>query len=382
MDFCFVWGGRKIGGKFRTQHFAGDSTTAISIETNGEPIQALFLEKSKMISVDPSFGIYAFIQSEGRVDEIQALIYPDQRGDGYGLSRYNDSQCLDFSKLVEIEALLSMIEIGRTYILKAVRASEFGMYLDAENLGEILLPKKYSPDSLGIENEIEVFLYLDSEDRPVATTQIPKVEVGEFAYLEVKDTTQFGAFLDWGLDKHVLVPFAEQHRPMVVGNSYIVFLYIDNQDRIAATSKIDKILLEDNQHDFLPQQEVDLIIANSSELGFKAIVDQSYWGLLYKDEVDQRLSFGQSIRGYIKHVRDDGKIDLSLKSGQQIRDNQAQIIHYYLSDHNGFAPVHDKSSPSQIFELFGMSKKQFKKAIGGLYKQGLIKIEKDGIRLV
>jgi len=275
-----------------------------------------------------------------------------------------------------------MIEIGRTYCLEVIKEIDFGFYLDAKNLGEILLPLKHAPDDLSIDDTVEVFLYLDSEDRPIATTQTPKAEVGEFAYLEVKDNTQVGAFLDWGLDKDILVPFGEQHRPMTVGNSYIVFLYLDNQDRIAATSKIDKIVLEDDEHDFRPQQTVDLIIGNSTELGFKAIVNQSHWGLLYKDEVDQRLSFGQSIQGYIKYIREDGKIDLSLKSSQQIRDNYSQVIQDYLRGHNGFAPVHDKSSPAQISDLLGMSKGQFKKAVGALYKQRVISIEQDGIRLV
>ena len=266
--------------------------------------------------------------------------------------------------------------------MEVVNETDFGFYLDAEDLGEILLPFKHAPDDLSINDTVEVFLYLDSDDRPIATTQTPKAEVGEFAYLEVKDNNQIGAFLDWGLDKDVLVPFAEQHRPMTVGDSYIVFLYLDNQDRISATSKIDKVVLEDDEHDFHPQQKVELIIGNSTDLGFKAIVNQSHWGLLYKDEVDQRLSFGQSIQGYIKHVREDGKIDLSLKSIQQIRDDYSQVILDYLRDHNGFAPVHDKSPPAQISELLGMSKKQFKKAIGGLYKQKVITIESDGIRLV
>lgn len=275
-----------------------------------------------------------------------------------------------------------MIQIGRTYNLEVVKDTEFGFYLDAENLGEILLPSKHAPDNLSIDDTVEVFLYVDSEDRPIATTQTPKAEVGEFAYLEVNDNTQIGAFLDWGLDKDVLVPFSEQHRPMTVGEYYIVFLYLDNQDRITATSKIDKIVSEDGQHDFHPQQVVDLMIGNSTELGFKAIVDQSHWGLLYKDEVNQRLSFGQSIRGYIKHIREDGKIDLSLKSSRQIRDNYSQVVHDYLREHHGFAPIHDKSAPDQIFDLLGMSKGQFKKAIGALYKQRVITIKKDGIRLV
>lgn len=275
-----------------------------------------------------------------------------------------------------------MIHIGRTYSLEVIKETEFGVYLDAEDLGEILLPSKYVPGDLSIDDTVEVFLYTDSEDRPIATTQTPKAEVGDFAYLEVKENTPIGAFLDWGLDKDVLVPFAEQHRPMTVGENYIVFLYLDNQDRITASSKIDKIVLEDDQHDFRPHQTVDLIIGNSTDLGFKAIVDNSHWGLLYKDEVDQQLSFGQSVQGYIKHVRDDGKIDLSLKSSEQIRDDYSQVIQDYLREHEGFAPVHDKSPPAQIFELFGMSKGQFKKAIGGLYKQRVLRIEKDGIRLV
>ena len=275
-----------------------------------------------------------------------------------------------------------MIQIGRTYQLKVVRDTDFGVYLDAEDLAEVLLPSKYVPDNLSVDDTVEVFLYLDSEDRPVATTQTPKVQVGEFGYLEVKDNTQVGAFLDWGLDKDVLVPFAAQHRPLTVGNFYLVFLYLDKLDRITATSKVDKVVLEDDEHDFYPQQKVNLIIGNSTELGFKAIVDHSHWGLLYKDEVHQQLSFGQSIQGYIKHVREDGKIDLSLTSGLESRDNYSQAIQDYLRDHDGFAPVHDKSAPAEIANLFGMSKGQFKKAIGGLYKQRIITIEKDGIRLV
>lgn len=273
-----------------------------------------------------------------------------------------------------------MIQLGQTHTLNVVRETEFGLYLDAENLGEILLPSKHAPADLAIDDPVEVFLYLDSEDRPVATTQTPKAEVGQFAYLQVKDNTPVGAFLDWGLDKDVLVPFAEQHRPMNVGDCYLVYLYLDNQERIAATSKIDKVVAEDDEHDFRPQQMVELIIGSSTELGYKAIVNHSHWGLLYRDEVDQRLSFGQSINGFIKHVREDGKIDLCLQSSWQIRDKSSQVIQDYLRHHDGFAPIHDKSPPEQISNLLGMSKKQFKKAIGALYKQRLISIDKDGIR--
>jgi predicted RNA-binding protein (virulence factor B family) len=276
-----------------------------------------------------------------------------------------------------------MISIGKTYQLDVVKAVEFGYYLDAKNLGEVLLPLKYAPSDLVEGDSIEVFLYLDSEDRPVATTQKPKAQVGEFAYLKVVANTEVGSFLDLGLEKDVLVPFAEQHRPMEVGHSYLVYLYLGEFDnRIIASSKIDKFLDDEKPHDFKPQQAVDLIIANSTDLGYKAIINHSHWGVLYKNEVHQRLSFGQYKKGFIKYIRPDGKIDLSLQGGQETRDKYAKIILNYLKKQEGFAPVHDKSDPQLISDLFGMSKGAFKKAIGGLYKQRIISIEKDGIHLL
>lgn len=276
-----------------------------------------------------------------------------------------------------------MISIGKTCELEVIKAVEFGFYLDAEDLGEVLLPLKYAPSDLVEGDYIDVFLYLDSEDRPVATTQKPKAQVGEFAYLKVVDNSRVGAFLDLGLDKDVLVPFAEQHRPMEVGHSYLVYLYLGEFDnRIIASSKIDKFLDDAKPHNFKPQQAVDLIIANSTDLGYKAIINHSHWGVLYKNEVHQRLSFGQHKKGFIKHIRPDGKIDLSLQGGQETRDKYTKIILSYLRKKDGFAPVHDKSDPKLIAELFGMSKGAFKKAIGGLYKQRIIRIEKDGIYLL
>ena len=276
-----------------------------------------------------------------------------------------------------------MIEIGQSYDLDVVKIVDFGVYLDAEDVGEVLLPRKHVPDELSVGDSVHVFLYLDSEDRPVATTQQPKVKVGEFAYLKVLDNSKVGAFLDWGLDKDVLAPFAEQHRPMEVGHSYIVYLYLDKVDgRIIASSKIDKFLDDERPHSFKPQQKVDLLIANTTELGFKAIINNSHWGVLYKNDVFQRLSFGQSKKGFIKHVRPDGKIDLTLQGGKETRDKYAKIILIYLQKQNGFAPVHDKSDPQLISRLFGMSKSAFKKAIGGLYKQRIISIDKDGIHLI
>ncbi len=275
-----------------------------------------------------------------------------------------------------------MVNIGQIVELEVIKAVEFGFYLDAKDLGEVLLPVRYAPSDLAVGDTIEVFLYLDSAGRPVATNQQPRAVVGEFAYLKVVDTSAVGAFLDWGLDKDVLVPFAEQHRPMELGHSYLVHIFIGLDGRIVASSKIDKFLDDEKPHHFKPQQAVNLIIANTTELGYKAIINHSHWGVLYKNEVHQRLSFGQSKKGFIKHIRPDGKIDLSLQGGQETRDKYAKIILNYLKKQNGFAPVHDKSDPQLISDLFGMSKGAFKKAIGGLYKKRIISIEKDGIHLL
>lgn len=280
-----------------------------------------------------------------------------------------------------------MIIIGKSYDLEVTKTVDFGVYLAAGDLGEVLLPRRHINNTLRKGDTVHVFLYLDSEDRPVATTQTPKACVGEFAYLPMVASTDVGAFLNWGLDKDVLVPFSEQHRPLEVGKSYLVYLYIDKVDqRITASSKIDKYIDDDEPHEFEPQQAVDLIIGNSTELGYKVIINHRHWGILYKDEVHQRISFGQSLTGFIKTIRADGKIDLSLRnpevSGYEIRDKHAIIILDYLKSNQGFAPLHDKSDPKQIAETFGMSKGAFKKAIGGLYKKKVIAIEKQGIRLI
>lgn len=276
-----------------------------------------------------------------------------------------------------------MIQIGQSYTLSVLKILDFGAYLEAGELGEVLLPRKFMPRSLSVGDRLEVFLYLDSDNLPVATTQRPKARVGEFAYLQVVANTDVGAFLDWGLDKDLLVPFGEQHRPMEVGRSYLVYLYLDKvHGRITASSRVDKFLEEDGSKTFRPRQPVDLIIANTTDLGFKVIVNHSHWGVLYKNEVFERLSFGQSKRGFIKYIRPDGKLDVTLQGGKETHDQNADIIFDYLKQHGGYAAVHDKSPPGLIEDLFGMSKGAFKKAIGGLYKQRIIVIEKDGIRLL
>ncbi|WP_086934018.1 CvfB family protein [Agarilytica rhodophyticola] len=276
-----------------------------------------------------------------------------------------------------------MIEVGETHSLRVIKAVDFGFFLDAKELSEVLLPRRLAPKELSVGDTIEVFLYLDSEDRPIATTKRPKVEVGEFAYLKVIDTTKIGAFLDWGLDKDLLVPFSEQHRPMKIGHSYLVYVYLDKVDRrITASSKIDKFLDDDAPHNFSSGQAVNLIVANTTDLGCKAIINHSYWGMLHKSDIEGRISFGQSLAGYIKHVRPDKKIDLSLKSANDIRDKNSETVLSYLKNHNGFSSIHDKSHPQEIQNAFGMSKSAFKKAVGNLYKKRLIRIEVNGIFLV
>lgn len=275
-----------------------------------------------------------------------------------------------------------MSQIGQHHTLAVVKIADFGYFLDAGELGEVLLPRKLAPAGLSVGDKLEVFLYLDSEDRPIATTKKPKACVGEFAYLQVVATTDVGAFLDWGLEKDVLVPFAEQHRPMEVGRSYLVYVYLSPSDgRIMASSKIDKFIDEDEPHDFHPQQAVSLIIANSTLLGYKTIINHQYWGVLHNNDVHERLSFGQYKRGFIKRIRPDGKIDISLQGGQETRDKYADTIIRALNKADGFLALHDKSDPEAIKQQLSMSKAAFKKAIGSLYKQQRITIEKDGIRL-
>lgn len=275
-----------------------------------------------------------------------------------------------------------MLQLGKVYTLQVIEFSDFGVNLGTGDGEPVLLPRRHVPAGTAIGDNLEVFLYLDSEDRPVATTKMPTATVGQFAFLPVVDRNAVGAFLDWGLEKDLLVPFMEQHRPMEEERSYLVYIYVDKvHRRIVASSKIDKFLDDDKPHRFNAGQPVDLIIANSTDLGFKAIINHSHWGVLHSADVSQRLSFGQSIKGFIRHVRPDGRIDLSLRPAVEVLDEHGAAIVAYLKKQGGFAPVHDKSSPEEIAGLFRISKAAFKKSIGRLYKQGVIDIRPDGIQL-
>lgn len=274
-----------------------------------------------------------------------------------------------------------MIRVGQFNKLKVIKIVSFGLYLDGEQLGEILLPNKVVPPDTQVNHLVDVFIYFDSDDKIIATTARPRARLGNCALLKVIDVNRVGAFLDWGLDKDLLVPVPEQQRPMEQDKSYIVFVKLDNKGRIIASSKLDHSL-DKTPAQYKCGEEVSLLIAETTELGNKVIINDRHWGLIHSSDIFQTLSYGKRIRGYIKTVRDDGKIDVTLrKAGQDnIRDLSERIL-AELNKQNGFLPLHDKSLPHEIKRALGESKKSFKSAIGQLYKQGEIIIEENGIRL-
>jgi predicted RNA-binding protein (virulence factor B family) len=275
-----------------------------------------------------------------------------------------------------------MAEIGKINNLKIVKEVDFGIYLDGGEHGEILLPSRYVPENCKVDEFLSVFIYLDSEDRFIATTEKPYAMVGDFALLKVVSVGSVGVFLDWGLPKDLMVPFREQSPNMEEGKSYMVKIYVDKKsNRIAATTRLDRYL--DNEPAcFQAGEEVELLICNQTDIGYKAIINNTYWGVLYSNEVFQPLKSGQVTKGYIKKVRDDTKIDLSLhKPGYEKVDEVTETILNVLKQKGGFLPVTDKSSPETIYKLFGVSKKTYKKAIGAIYKKKLITIESDGIKM-
>lgn len=276
-----------------------------------------------------------------------------------------------------------MVEIGRYNTLTVVKVVDFGVYLDGGEQGEILMPKEYVPDNCFPDDEVRVFVYLDSEDRLVATTETPAVLVGEFAWLKVVSVTSVGAFLDWGLRKDLLVPFREQREPMEEGKSYLVYAYLDRSSgRIAASSKIDKYL-DQLFPEYIRNQEVDLLVVRKTDLGFAVIVDNAHWGLLYKNEIFRPLKIGQRLKGYIKNVREDDKIDVTLQpAGYAKIDGLAATILDKLKDYGGILDLSDKSDPEEIYRLFGCSKKSYKKALGTLLRQGLVKISDTEVWLL
>ena len=276
-----------------------------------------------------------------------------------------------------------MVEIGKYNTLKIVKDLDFGVYLDGGDDLEILLPARYVPRNVKPGDEVEVFIYHDNEGRIIATTAKPLAIVGEFQWMECKSVNDMGAFLEWGLMKDLLVPFREQKMPMREGKWYLVYVHLDHvTKRIVASARVDKFL--DNippVYEF--NQEVDLLVADETEIGYKVIINNLHWGLVYHNEIYRRLERGEHLKGYIKEEREDEKIDVSLtRLGYEKVEGIAGIILDALKVQKGFLPVHDKSPAEEIYSLFGCSKKSFKQAIGALYKKKLISIEPTGIRLI
>jgi predicted RNA-binding protein (virulence factor B family) len=276
-----------------------------------------------------------------------------------------------------------MVKIGKISTLEVVKFTDQGAYLDGGPYGEILLPNRYVPNGCKEEDELEVFIFFDSEDRIVASTDFPKVMADEFGYLKVVSVTPFGAFLDWGLPKDLLAPFREQAEKMEPDKSYLVRVYVDHTTgRIVASSKINKYL-DKEEIDFFEGNEVDLIISNKTDLGYNAIINGKHLGILYFNEIFKPIKTGDKIKGFIKKIREDKKIDLSLeKQGYDKVDPVSSEILEKLKMNSNYLPYCDKTDPEVIKTNLGISKKTFKKAIGLLYKNKLIAIEEEGIRLV
>ena len=279
-----------------------------------------------------------------------------------------------------------MLALGQFNTLNILRDTQVGLFLGNLNHqnDDVLLPNKYVPKVFEIGEEITVFVYLDQEERPVATTLVPYIFMNEFAFLRVNYTNKIGAFLDWGLEKDLFVPFKEQARPMEKGKRYLVYMYLDEKtNRLVGSSKTNQFLKNENCN-LQNGEEVDLIISHITDIGINVIINQQFKGLVYSDEVyDDSIRTGDKMSGFIKTIRDDGKIDVSLqKLGYQNIEPNADLIYTELKANRGFLRLNDNSSPDDIKSVLKMSKKTFKKSVGLLYKEKLIEIKDDGIYLL
>lgn len=278
-----------------------------------------------------------------------------------------------------------MVSIGKTNTLRIIKEVDFGIYLDGgKEFGEILLPIRYVPKNVQVDDDIEVFIYFDSDDRIIATTETPYAQVGEFAFLEVVDVNNTGAFMNWGLMKDLLLPYDEQtHRPEV-GKSYVVYILQDGTTgRPIASMKTRDFLDDESLNEFKVGQKVSLMSANKTDLGYRMIINNTHVGLLHQHEAIRSIKHGEKLQGFIQNIRDDRKIDvcLHLKPSEKT-DEITDLILYKLKANGGSLALHDKSDPKDIQKTFGISKGMFKKALGALYKQKKIKLEADGIRLL
>ena len=276
-----------------------------------------------------------------------------------------------------------MAQVGRFNKLEVVKEVDFGVYLDGGELDTILLPQRYVPEGCEVGDWVDVFLYFDSEDLLIATTEKPRVEVGRCEMLKVIDINNAGAFMDWGLPKDLLVPYSEQLKPMEVGYSYVVYVFHDqDSDRIAASTRLQDYLAEESVW-IKPRQAVDLLIAGRTDLGYKAVINDQYLGLIFRDDAFRPLKVGERLPGFIKNIRSDGKIDLVISQGtlQGDHDLGEQIIEG-LRASGGVSTLTDKSAPDEIYRAFKVSKKKYKQALGSLYRSKRILLSPEKIQLV
>jgi len=275
-----------------------------------------------------------------------------------------------------------MIELGRINNLEILRDTSVGLFLGDEEGNDVLLPNKYVPTAYEIGEKIKVFCYLDYDERPVATTLEPDIMLGEFRLLQVAEVNEFGAFMQWGLEKHLLVPFREQRVKMKEGQWYVVHCYLDDRSgRLVASNKLDKFLSNDTI-DLKEWEKVDLVVTRQTDLGWEVIVNEKHKGLVYFNEVFKPINIGDVIPGCIKTIRKDNKLDISLQPlGAKVLEPAAKKIYEVLVESGGFLGLHDKSAPEEVRDVFQMSKKTFKKGLGTLYRERKIKIESDGISL-
>ncbi len=275
-----------------------------------------------------------------------------------------------------------MIYLGKFNNLSILRETSVGLFLGDDDGTDILLPNKYKPDSYQIGDKLDVFCYLDHQERPVATTLKPYVQRDRFALLRVAEVNEIGAFMDWGLEKHLLVPFKEQRFKMVEGQSYVVYCYLDEVTfRLVASNKLDKFL-SNNTLDLEVGEEVTVLLTRESDLGWDVIVNNTHKGLIYANEIFKKLAVGDKLRAYVKKIREDQKLDISLQPiGIAVIEPSSQKIIDFLKDNDGYMELNDKSSPEAIKDTFEMSKKTFKKALGSLYKDKVILLKDDGVYL-
>lgn len=277
-----------------------------------------------------------------------------------------------------------MIEQGKHTRLKIQKRATFGLYLADESGEEVLLPNKYCSDEMKPGLEVDVFIYRDSEDRKVATTLSPKILLYQFALLKVTSVTRVGAFLDWGLEKELMVPFREQKQKLEEGRWYIVYLDLDKKsDRLYASNRVERFLQND-QLSVKEGEEADLLVLQKTDLGYTVIINHQHKGLIFDNEIFREIRVGDILKGYVKKIREDNKIDLSLQAigFKNFNDANSELIFKKLEENGGFLSITDKSSPEEISEVFGISKKAFKKSLGALYKERKIEIQADGIKLL